>query len=204
MTPIWAGGAAGSRRCFWIGSALSFTEVLENETVKNDYPGLWQACKSVGAPQIRNKGTIGGNLANGSPAADSAPPLLALDAKLKLSSAKGSRMVALSDFYLDKGKTVLAADEVIEGMMPLEVTLGQMPQNLTLGGAHYRIEYHPIGSAEAPDYFLVIVTNATTEVEQARAELERTETMALFERVLVDRAGVESFVDETTKSVRKE
>lgn len=102
---------------FWIGSALSFTEVLENETVKKDYPGLWQACKSVGAPQIRNKGTIGGNLANGSPAADSAPPLLALDAKLKLSSVSGSRYVALSDFYLDKGKTVLAANEVIEGML---------------------------------------------------------------------------------------
>ncbi len=102
---------------FWIGSALSFSEVIANETVKNNYTGLWKACASVGAPQIRNKGTIGGNLANGSPAADSAPPLLAIDAKLKLSSKKGDRWVALSDFYQGKGKTVLAANEVIEGML---------------------------------------------------------------------------------------
>jgi two-component system, chemotaxis family, sensor kinase CheA len=95
-------------------------------------------------------------------------------------------------------KSRLGWEEVAEGMMPLEVTLGQMPKNLALGGTHYRFNYHPIGTAESPEQFLVIVTNVTTEVEQARAELERNETIALFERVLQDRSGVESFVDETT------
>lgn len=113
---------------FWIGAALSFSEVLANETVKTNYAGLWKACASVGAPQIRNKGTIGGNLANGSPAADSAPPLLALNAMLKISSKAGERRVALSDFYQGKGKTVLAANEVIEGML-----LPKLPAGSYLG-----------------------------------------------------------------------
>lgn len=102
---------------FWIGAGLSFAEVTAHPVVKERYRGLWAACQSVGAPQIRNRGTIGGNLANGSPAADSAPPLLALNAKLKLSSKNEVRWVDLSDFYLDKGKTVLRANEVLEGCL---------------------------------------------------------------------------------------
>lgn len=102
---------------FWIGSGVTFTEIVENESLKQQFPGLWAACRSVGAPQIRNRGTVGGNLANGSPAADAAPPLLALSAKLKLSSNKGERWVDLSDFYLDKGKTVIEPNELLEGIL---------------------------------------------------------------------------------------
>ena len=102
---------------YWIGAAASFTQVIEHPGLRIKYPGLWKACQSVGAPQIRNAGTIGGNLANGSPAADSAPPLLALNAKVKLSSKQGERWVDLSDFYLDKGKTVLEKNEVMEGIL---------------------------------------------------------------------------------------
>lgn len=102
---------------FWIGAGLSFTEVTENSVVKTQFEGLYNACKSVGAPQIRNRGTIGGNLSNGSPAADSAPPLLALNAKLKISSKQSVRWVDLSDFYVGKGQTVLSDNEVLEGIL---------------------------------------------------------------------------------------
>lgn len=98
------------------GAGVTFSEIVENEWIHKSYLGLWEACHSVGAPQIRNRGTVGGNLANGSPAADAAPPLLALNAKLKLSSAKGQRWVDLSDFYLDKGKTVIQPDELLESI----------------------------------------------------------------------------------------
>ncbi len=100
-----------------IGGGVTFSEAVESELIQKKYPGLWAACHSVGAPQIRNRGTIGGNLANGSPAADAAPPLLALNAKIKLSSMNGERWVDLSEFYLDKGKTVLRTGEILEAIL---------------------------------------------------------------------------------------
>lgn len=105
-----------------IGGGVTFSEMVASEVIQKKYPGLWTACQSVGAPQIRNRGTLGGNLANGSPAADVAPPLLALNAKIKLSSLHGERWVELSDFYLDKGKTVIRTGEVLEAIqLPLWV-----------------------------------------------------------------------------------
>lgn len=96
-----------------LGAATTFTDVVENEALKKNYPGLWSACKSVGSPQIRNMGTIGGNICNGSPAADSAPPLLALDAQLVIKSQQGERVVPLKDFYIDKGKVDLRHEEMV-------------------------------------------------------------------------------------------
>lgn len=100
-----------------IGAAVKFSEVVADPRIKETFWGLWSSCLSVGAPQIRNMGTLGGNLANGSPAADSAPPLLALDATLRLSSKEQTREVKLSDFYLDKGKTVIAENELLEAIL---------------------------------------------------------------------------------------
>ncbi len=96
-----------------IGGLVTFSEVVENETIRSTCQGLWEACKSVGSPQIRNAATLGGNIANGSPAADSAPPLLALDAEVMLECADGKRQVPLSEFYLGKGRVDLRPTEMI-------------------------------------------------------------------------------------------
>jgi two-component system chemotaxis sensor kinase CheA len=82
---------------------------------------------------------------------------------------------------------------VVDDMMPLEVTLAQMPSRFAVGGTSYRVEYRPIGNVESPAAFLVIVTDITHE----RAEDERAEVTELLERVLADRAGVEDFLEET-------
>ncbi len=92
-------------------------------------------------------------------------------------------------------------DEVISDVMPLELTLDQMPHRLRLGDTHLRVEYRPIGATEPHERFLVIVTDVTTEVEREQAESERREAMAVFERVLVDRAGCESFFEEGSQIV---
>ncbi len=96
-----------------IGSAAKYGEVVANTEIKEILRGLWDASNSVGAPQIRNLGTIGGNIANGSPAADSIPPLLALDAKISIRSLDGERVVRLEDIYLGKGKVDIKEDEII-------------------------------------------------------------------------------------------
>ena len=96
-----------------IGAMVRFTDIVENESLKELLPGLWDACKSVGSPQIRNLGTLGGNLANGSPAADSAPPLVAMGATITAVSSAGERIIPLTEFYLGKGKTALKLDELL-------------------------------------------------------------------------------------------
>lgn len=86
--------------------------------------------------------------------------------------------------------------QVVDGMMPLDVALEQMPAKLSYKGSHYRFEYRPIGTTAPHEHYLVIVTDVTTEVERERSEVERREAMVLFERVLVDRSGLESFFEE--------
>ncbi len=96
-----------------IGAMVRFTDIVENQEIKDLLPGLWDACKSVGSPQIRNLGTLVGNLANGSPAADAAPPLVALRATVTAASNKGQRIIPLTDFYLGKGQTALELNELL-------------------------------------------------------------------------------------------
>jgi len=103
-----------------IGSTTTHTQLVESDLLQKICPSLGQAAASVGGPLIRNRGTIGGNIANASPAADLAPALLSLDADAVLMSEKGTRVVALKDFFTGPGKTALNPDELlVEISIPL-------------------------------------------------------------------------------------
>jgi CO/xanthine dehydrogenase FAD-binding subunit len=84
-----------------IGAAVTFTEIVESSFFVDNLYGLNKASRLVGSPQIRNKGTIGGNIANGSAAADAIPPLIALDSVLIIENEDGRREVKLEDYYRD-------------------------------------------------------------------------------------------------------
>ena len=99
-----------------VGPATTFTELYESAVVRSNAFVLAQAALSVGSPQIRNMGTVGGNLANASPAADTVPALMALDAELRLLSPAGERSMPVEDFFLGIGKTKLADGEYIAGI----------------------------------------------------------------------------------------
>ena len=75
--------------------------------------GLAQAARTVGSPQIRNRGTVGGNLGAASPAGDSHPPLLAADAEIEVESLRGVRTIPAGDFYQGVKRNALAPDELI-------------------------------------------------------------------------------------------
>lgn len=96
-----------------IGAGVTHTQVLGSALLKNDLPALVNACQQVGGPPVRNRGTLAGNLANASPAADSALPLLAYDAQIVISRLDGEREIPLDQFYLGPGQSVLSADEFI-------------------------------------------------------------------------------------------
>jgi two-component system chemotaxis sensor kinase CheA len=96
----------------------------------------------------------------------------------------------------------VAWDEVVAGVMPLALTLEQMPAELAVADCHYRVAYLPIGDADEPEKFLVVVTDVTAEVRRARAEQDQRDAMHLFERMLADRTAVNDFFDEGNALVR--
>lgn len=96
-----------------IGALSTFTDIEKNNYFIDNLKGLSIAAKSVGSPQIRNKGTIGGNICNGSPAADIVPPLLALDATVVIKSLNNSREIPLENIFIDKGKVDINFDEIL-------------------------------------------------------------------------------------------
>jgi CO/xanthine dehydrogenase FAD-binding subunit len=97
-----------------IGAATPFAEVASSDLVQKKIPLLAEAVLQIGGPAIRNAGTIGGNLANASPAADSAVPLLALGASLRLASKRGERAVPIEKFFTGPGQTALKPDELLK------------------------------------------------------------------------------------------
>ncbi|MAS42589.1 MAG: xanthine dehydrogenase [Rhodobacteraceae bacterium] len=99
-----------------IGAATSWTAIAEAR-LPDACAGLQAAARLVGSRQIQNRGTIGGNLCNASPAADGAPPLLTLDAEVELASVRGARRLALSDFLRGPRQTALAADELMTAVI---------------------------------------------------------------------------------------
>ena len=98
------------------GAAYSFTETLENPLTPAI---LKEACSQIAAPAIRNAGTLGGNIANGSAKADTALIFMVTDSLLRLSSADSERLLPIREFYLGGGKTTLKPDElIVEILMP--------------------------------------------------------------------------------------
>jgi len=88
--------------------------------VREHLPALAEAAATIGAAQIQNRGTIGGNIANASPAGDTLPVLLAADASIVLGSGRGERQVAAAEFWTSYRVTVRAPDELILGVrLPL-------------------------------------------------------------------------------------
>ena len=106
-------GVREANQTLRIGSVTTHAQLVESDILRRTCPSLVQAAASIGGPLIRNRGTIGGNIANASPAADLASTLLSLEAEAVLMSQKGTRVVALRDFFLGPGKTALHPDELL-------------------------------------------------------------------------------------------
>ena len=95
-----------------LGAGMTYTEAMEGE-VASLFPALAEASRTVGSPQIRNRGTIGGNLGTASPAGDALPPLVVEGAEVECMSVRGARRVPLVDFVTGVKRSVLADDELI-------------------------------------------------------------------------------------------
>jgi CO/xanthine dehydrogenase FAD-binding subunit len=94
-----------------VGACVPYTRIIDE--LGDRLPGLAMASRTVGSPQIRNRGTVGGNLGTASPAGDAHPALLACDAVVEVASVRGTRLVPIADFYLGVKRNALAPDELV-------------------------------------------------------------------------------------------
>src|ERR1700687_5430602 len=98
-----------------IGAGVTYTRLIAELGAR--LPGLAMASRTVGSPQIRNRGTVGGNLGSASPAGDCHPPLLATGAEVELASTRGTRRVPVAEFFVGPKRSVLGPDELITALL---------------------------------------------------------------------------------------
>ena len=124
-----------------LGALTTYTEIQDNETLRAEFPMLCQAASETGGLAIQNRGTIGGNIVNASPAADSPPALLAYDAELELVSAKGSRTIPYQSFHTGYKQMNIRPEELLRA-----IHLPRMSKEAPKGLTHY---YRKVGTRKA-------------------------------------------------------
>ena len=120
-----------------LGALTTYTDVQSHAIIREEFPMLSQAASETGGLAIQNRGTLGGNIVNASPAADSPPALLAYDAEVELVSIRGARRVLYKDFHTGYKQTVMRPDELLS-----RIYLPRAPGELT----HY---YRKVGTRKA-------------------------------------------------------
>lgn len=106
-------GIAATADHVTLGALTTYTEIQSNPILREEFPMLCQAASETGGLAIQNRGTIGGNIANASPAADSPPALLAYNAELELLSVRGSRWVPYQTFHTGYKTMIMQPDELL-------------------------------------------------------------------------------------------
>lgn len=107
---------AWTNEALTLGALTTYWDVLQDARAKSDFPLLIESARQVGAIQIQSRGTWAGNIANGSPAADGVPVLMAYDASVTLTSTTGLRTVPLHEYYTGYRKSVRRSDELISAI----------------------------------------------------------------------------------------
>jgi CO/xanthine dehydrogenase FAD-binding subunit len=120
-----------------VGALTTYTDVRRSELLGRLFPMLGQAARETGGIAIQNRGTVGGNIANASPAADTPPALLTYDAEVELISGVGVRRVPYAEFHTGYKQTVMRADELIAAVI------------LTKPGAGAQHFYRKVGTRRA-------------------------------------------------------
>lgn len=120
-----------------LGALTTYTEVQANEILQREFPLLCQAASETGGLAIQNRGTLGGNVANASPAGDSPPALLVYDAQLELVSTHGSRFVPYNGFHTGYKQVLMRPDELIKSI--------RLPRT----GEPWRQYYRKVGTRKA-------------------------------------------------------
>lgn len=143
-----------------LGALTTYTEVQTNPILQSEFPMLCQAASETGGLAIQNRGTLGGNIVNASPAADSPPAFLAYDAEIELVSSGGSRWLPYNGFHTGYKQMHIAPDELLSRI--------RLPRN-TRGASHY---YRKVGTRKAQAISKVCLA-ALARIDQGHIEYVR-------------------------------
>ena len=113
-----------------VGACVVMADLIADERIRRHFPALVEAARVVGSVQIRHRATLAGNICNASPAADTAPALLAYGAGVNVMGPAGVRSVPVADFFTGPGKTVLARDELVAS---IDLPVPQLPVGAAFG-----------------------------------------------------------------------
>lgn len=186
-------GVATEKDRFRIGGLTTWSEFLATP-LPRCFDALKSAAREIGSVQIQNRGTVAGNLCNASPAADSVPPLLALDAEVELASSSGTRRVPLAEFIVGNRKTLRAAGEILTSVIVPRTVEDAPSVFLKLGARRYLVISIAMVAA-------VVSINKLGRVRDARVAVGscsvRAQRLTALEQILVDKpadAGLAALV----------
>ena len=158
-----------------LGARTTYTEIRRSTLCREHLPALVEAAATIGAAQIQNRGTIGGNIANASPAGDTLPILLAADAVFLVGGQRGERRIPAAEFFLDYRKTALAPDELIlqvriplRARRPLRFRKVGTRQAQAISKVVIALAWHDLGSDGWRDVRVALGSVAATPI-RARA-----------------------------------
>jgi xanthine dehydrogenase FAD-binding subunit len=199
------GGISQAQGTVRIGALTTMTELLNSELVRERFHALWQACDHFASDQLRNAGTIGGNICNASPAGDTLVPLLVLDAKVVLTGkpngALVTRIMPLKDFFVAPGRTKREAGELLIAV--------EMP----LPPADFVSEFFKFGTRPALDISTISIGLAGLQKGKtlssvrvafgsvAPAPIRAPQTEAAIEGKALDDAAIEAAVAAAAKEI---
>jgi len=183
-----------------IGPVTTLGEIVSSPVIQKDFRVIADAADVVGSVQVRNRGTIGGNICNASPAADTVPALLVLQSRIKIRGSAGERVVPLEQFFVGPGSTVLGEDELVT-----EIQVPLPPKGTGMA-------YFKQGIRKAMDIAIVgvavlIVSNSGNceEIRIGLGSIAPTPLRALnAERVLKGKALEDRTIEGTAKAASDE
>lgn len=175
-----------------VGAAVTMNNVAKTPEVQEHYPLLVEAIETVASYQIRNRATMGGNLANGSPAADTAPAALVLEATLVINGPGGERKIPVGEFFKGPGETDLEGDEILAsiefpvpeaGLIGRYIKLGRNTEgDLAIAGV-CAAGYPDKGSASGYQFRIALASVAPTPIRVPEAEAILVEGAITDERI---------------------
>jgi CO/xanthine dehydrogenase FAD-binding subunit len=166
-----------------LGSGVTYSEI-EHGPLREELPALAQASRTVGSPQIRNRGTIGGNLGTASPAGDAIPPLVVEGAEVEVASTRGVRTLPLTDFVTGVKRNALERDELITAV---RLTPSRAPQT-----------FMKVGPRNA--MVIAVVSLAVTAGDELRACFGSAAPRPVL--VTAPRADAESFAERVAEAAQ--
>jgi len=184
----------------FIGGTASVTNIISHKAIKKHLPLLVEACSLIGSKQIRNRATLGGNIVNAAPCADSVPPLIMYDARVIVRSGNGSREVPVKDFVIKNYQTQIQPDEILTAIVI------PIPQK------KFYHNYYQLGRRNAVNITrmsvgAMISFNNNNQIEDCRIAagslFDRPQRIAEIEEMLIGKNLSKTLIDEIEIPLQK-